>query len=438
MGDCKNSSPILLPLWFLSMSRPDTPPHEFSEWVHDALNRLYDSPYLQTHPLVALLCNGEADRLLSGSQCLRRVLLQVIQSMRPGAGVPARSPDWRAFRILELRYIEGLGPAEAMARLGLSKSQYFREQARVLEMFTEAVWARAQQNRADRASAAPSAPAEQTTLRQEVEGLASTTTWESVNVAVLLEDLMTLIKPLAENNAVTAQANLAARPIIQVNRIVARQAILKLLTCALEFGTGSRVDISTFAEASEAGIVVAVRGSEPNANQGRAQQTIETGLALCRQLMKGVGGTLTDARKDDQSWEARLALPIAARVLLVVDDNREYPNLFRRYLAGYNWRVIGAHSVEQARRLITEVHPAVVTLDVLMPGEDGWELLVALKRDARTQAIPVIVCSILDEPRLALALGATQYLPKPVTQQSLLQALETLLRSADTTALPKP
>ncbi len=420
------------------MSRSDTPPQEFSDWVHDALNRLYDSPYLQTHPLVARLCNGQADRLLGGSQCLRRALLQVIQSMRPGAGVPARSPDWRAFRILELRYIEGLGPAEAMARLGLGKSQYFREQARVLEMLTEAIWARAQQNRADRAPTATSAPTEQTTLRQEVEDLAGATAWEPVDVAALLEDLMTLIKPLAENNAVTAQANLAARPIIQVNRIVARQAILKLLTCALEFEVGSRVDISTFADAREAGVAVIVRGSESNASQDRAPQTLETGLALCRQLMESIGGALTRAQKDAQTWEARLALPVATRVLLVVDDNREYPNLFRRYLAGYNWRVIGAHSVEQARRLIAETQPAVISLDVLMPGADGWELLTTLKRDAKTNAIPVIVCSILDEPRLALALGAAQYLPKPVTQPALLQVLETLHRSAGANLLPEP
>ena len=107
--------------------------------MHEALNCLYDSPYLQTHPLGNVL-TGETTGTLQRSQTLRRVLLEAIQAMRPGSGVPAQSPDWRAYRILELRYIEGLSPAEVMHQLALGRSQYFREQARVLEALTVATW----------------------------------------------------------------------------------------------------------------------------------------------------------------------------------------------------------------------------------------------------------------------------------------------------------
>ncbi len=58
-----------------------------------------------------------------------------------------------------------------------------------------------------------------------------------------------------------------------------------------------------------------------------------------------------------------------------------------------------------------------------MPQEDGWDLLISLKADPTTRDIPVIVCSALHEPSIALTLGAAAFLPKPVTERSLVQAL---------------
>jgi CheY-like chemotaxis protein len=62
-------------------------------------------------------------------------------------------------------------------------------------------------------------------------------------------------------------------------------------------------------------------------------------------------------------------------------------------------------------------------LDVMMPQVDGWELLAAIKSNPATRDIPVIVCSVLKSPALALKLGAAAYLPKPVSQQALIEAL---------------
>ena len=112
---------------------------EFAGWVHDALNRLYDSAYLSTHPLAGLF-GDEASGALYRSQRLRQALLEAICAMRPGPGVPANSPDWRAYRILELRYLEGQSPTDAMKALSLAKSQFFRDQARVIEALTDFLW----------------------------------------------------------------------------------------------------------------------------------------------------------------------------------------------------------------------------------------------------------------------------------------------------------
>jgi CheY-like chemotaxis protein len=61
-----------------------------------------------------------------------------------------------------------------------------------------------------------------------------------------------------------------------------------------------------------------------------------------------------------------------------------------------------------------------------MPGRDGWDLLLDLKRDRRTREIPVVFCSVLDEPGLALSLGAADYLHKPIDQPRLVASLERL------------
>ena len=90
---------------------------EFDDWVHDALNRLYDSPYLQTHPLATLLATDAAGIPSQRTKDLRRVLLNAIQARRPAAGSPADSPDSRCYRILQLRYVEGLPSGEVMRRL---------------------------------------------------------------------------------------------------------------------------------------------------------------------------------------------------------------------------------------------------------------------------------------------------------------------------------
>ena len=125
----------------------------FSEHVHDALSRLYDLAHLGSHPLVDILeCEGQ--NALERSQELRRILLDAIRAVRPPAGVPAHSPDWRGYRILELRYIEGAVPREVMAELNIGRSQFFREQARALEAVTEVLWSYRRERHAEQERAA--------------------------------------------------------------------------------------------------------------------------------------------------------------------------------------------------------------------------------------------------------------------------------------------
>jgi CheY-like chemotaxis protein len=109
--------------------------------------------------------------------------------------------------------------------------------------------------------------------------------------------------------------------------------------------------------------------------------------------------------------------------VLVIDDNPEVIQLFQRYLGGGAYYVVGATTSQEALRLTREIRPHAITLDVMMPTQDGWEILQNLKNHPATKDIPVIVCSVLREHELALSLGAADFLAKPITQQMLLMAL---------------
>jgi hypothetical protein len=113
---------------------------QFAKWVRDAYNRLYDSPYLHHHPLVAVLLPPEAQTTHNRSQNLRRVLLAAIEALKPQSGAPTQSPDWRTYRIFDLRYIEGLSSTEAMEQLAVSKSQFFRDQAQGFDHVIALLW----------------------------------------------------------------------------------------------------------------------------------------------------------------------------------------------------------------------------------------------------------------------------------------------------------
>jgi CheY-like chemotaxis protein len=123
-------------------------------------------------------------------------------------------------------------------------------------------------------------------------------------------------------------------------------------------------------------------------------------------------------------WSAEIVLPVALTpTIVVIDDNRSLIELFQRYLAGHRVVVAGASSGEEAAALLRQVSPQAIVLDVMMPHQDGWEVLQRLRQDTALAETPIIVCSVLREHELALSLGASDTLVKPVSQSALLDAL---------------
>ncbi|MBN1200827.1 MAG: GAF domain-containing protein [Anaerolineae bacterium] len=118
------------------------------------------------------------------------------------------------------------------------------------------------------------------------------------------------------------------------------------------------------------------------------------------------------------------APPANSRVVLVVEDDVEMINLYRRYLSRAGYDVIGCTHSDNAEELVIAYQPYVVLLDVNMPDRDGWDVLARLKDADDTFETPVIVCSIDADTGRGFQLGASEYLIKPFSEDQLLDAIQ--------------
>lgn len=122
----------------------------------------------------------------------------------------------------------------------------------------------------------------------------------------------------------------------------------------------------------------------------------------------------------------------SAKTILVVEDSPQASQLLCIYLneAGYN--TVVATDGDEAIRLAQEVKPFAITLDIMLPKKDGWQVMQELKKFEATQSIPIIIISIVDDQSFGFSMGAVGYLVKPIEKTQLESALENLV-PAETT-----
>ena len=244
--------------------------------------------------------------------------------------------------------------------------------------------------------------------------------------------------------------------LVRADELRIKQVIVNLLSNAVKFTSdGGRVDVRARADRSEVLVTVADTGTgvaagyrerifESFQQGGRRASTTEgtgLGLTLSKRIVELHGGRIWVESELGVGSTFGFAIPAGVPAsaagavaddpgradgtgtVVVIDDDRRSIDLLTVYLEAAGLRVVSASDGRRGVELIRALQPAIVVLDILLPGLDGWQVLESLKADPATAAIPVVVVSILDERGRGLALGATEYLVKPVSREGVLDAL---------------
>ena len=179
--------------------------------------------------------------------------------------------------------------------------------------------------------------------------------------------------------------------------------------------------------------------SQADASTNRNYGGTGLGLAITRHFCRMLGGDVAVASEHGRGSTFTVTLPAVSKAreevsrtagaegwagtVLVIDDERATHELLERELGARGYRVLHASGGREGLRLAREVRPDAITLDVIMPELDGWAVLRELKADPELRDIPVVLVTILGDREMGYALGAADYLTKPIDTDALLQAL---------------
>ncbi|WP_409344346.1 response regulator [Paenibacillus sp. MBLB4367] len=286
---------------------------------------------------------------------------------------------------------------------------------------------------------------------------------ETCDVSHVLQDAIATVKPLLEKGGNRLEADIAGGE-MRTDITKLRQIILNLLSNAAKFTSGGTIRITTEERAFAGKKGIAVRVSDTGIGmteeqvaslfQAFTQADSSTtrkfggtglGLAISQRFAQMLGGSITVESELGQGTSFAVWLPLQEEVMhrmseagaegaegaaegactvLIIDDDPAMLGLLQRFLSKENWTVAIAPNGPEGLRLAKELRPTVISLDVLMPGMDGWNVLTALKNDPETAAIPVIMLTMTDDRSLGYALGASEFLMKPIQRERLISVMD--------------
>lgn len=396
--------------------------------VKDALANLYDPIHLQVHPLASLLdMNTVGDE--SAGEALRRTLWDAINALRPDSSVDSQRPEWLSYQLLWLYYVQARDRQTVCSELGLGERTFYRRLQEAIEAVATILWERQRPR-----SASPEMPLASDEARSPTERardaartLTSQATQQPIDIRAALNSALDTLRLLADQEGIAIRTEVAAGlPRIMGGPAVLHQIILNVMIEGLRMTASDVLCLSV----ERKGHKIVWRLSGLDAERTTEHDVhqlggIEIGRAL---LQQAYGEDIEIGRQfGSDAWLA-FALPIESPIrVLIVDDDENTASLYRRYLAAHSYAVRDAQSAADAQQSIEQEPPDVILLDVLMPQQDGWKLLQRLKTRVETRDIPVIICSVLSQPELALSLGAFKVLQKPISEGALVATLAAAL-----------
>ena len=285
---------------------------------------------------------------------------------------------------------------------------------------------------------------------------------ESFLVKEALPEVLSTIHPLAMAKNIDVQQKLRTDRPVYADRVRFKQILYNLLSNAVKFTPkGGRIEIDCFESADQVGLSVTDNGigirpedqkvvfeefRQVEGNRAAVNEGTGLGLAITKRLVQQQGGKISLSSEPGKGSRFTFTLPAGTEasrpapakpsasfpattgsnsgkpLILVVDDETSARELLASYLNS-EYRIAFAESGVEAVEKAGQLRPDAITLDLAMPGGSGLEALVTLRKTPETANIPIIIVSIVDEEKVGFALGAADYLIKPIRKTVLLEAI---------------
>lgn len=285
---------------------------------------------------------------------------------------------------------------------------------------------------------------------------------EELHLPEIINSVMSTAIGLTKEKPIELQKNIPPDlPSVKGDHTRIRQVLLNLVANAAKFTDEGFIRISAKEQVSDQGVQeVQVQVSDSGVgispedteklfkpfSQVDASPTRKTGgtglgLSISSRLIEIHGGRIGVESQVGKGSMFFFTLPVskpeaapvvheektnAEKIILAVDDNQQVIRLYERYLSDQGFKIIAQIDPKQAVESARELKPYAITLDIMMPEVNGWQVLQELKNDPETRNIPVLICSILQDEEKAYSLGAIDYLVKPILEEDLKEAIARL------------
>jgi len=286
---------------------------------------------------------------------------------------------------------------------------------------------------------------------------------ETFDLTEMLKEVVHTVQPLLTKHHNTLQVNYADNlGLIHADAIKVRQSLLNLLSNASKFTDHGLITLIARRDSSSAGhwMEFQVKDTGIGMTEPQIQKIFQAftqadasttrkyggtglGLVITKRFTEMMGGTVSVESKFGHGSTFTLRLPVQVMpkivssrtmtagsdsseqgIILVIDDDPVVRDLFESYLSKLGYQVAVASGGDEGLRLARKLRPDAITLDVMMPGMDGWMVLSALKADPDLADIPVVMVTLVDEKQLGYSLGVADYLTKPVTREQFSQVFK--------------
>lgn len=278
--------------------------------------------------------------------------------------------------------------------------------------------------------------------------------FDEVNISDLVSSVLSTMSGLIKDKPVQMKRNVEeGLGAVKADAIRIRQVMINLLSNASKFTDEGEilVNVESYRENGRNEVKISVIDSgagisledqeklfqpfsQVDASPTRKTGGTGLGLSICKQLINMHGGEIWVESQEGVGSKFHFTLPLYSKegavesdkVILAIDDDPQVISLYERYLHPQGYQVVPLTDANKAVEKVKQLKPFAITLDIMMPGIEGWTVLDALKSDPDTRHFPVIICSIIEDLEKGFNLGASDYLVKPILEEDIVNALDKL------------